>query len=50
MATFFFLFSFFIFIDKETDIRNATEKIRQQLNSSFKKHEELLGEIASLKV
>ncbi|XP_044017171.1 thyroid receptor-interacting protein 11 isoform X2 [Aphidius gifuensis] len=35
--------------DKETDIRNATEKIRQQLNSSFKKQEELTAEISSLK-
>ncbi|XP_034938260.1 thyroid receptor-interacting protein 11-like [Chelonus insularis] len=35
--------------DKENDIRNATEKIRQQLNDSYKKQEELNGEIANLK-
>ncbi|XP_015109457.1 thyroid receptor-interacting protein 11 isoform X2 [Diachasma alloeum] len=35
--------------DKENDIRNATERIRQQLNASYKKQEELNAEISSLK-
>ncbi|KAG8039173.1 hypothetical protein G9C98_003480 [Cotesia typhae] len=35
--------------DKENDIRNATERIRQQLNDSFKKQDELNEEIKLLK-
>ncbi|KAK0161833.1 hypothetical protein PV327_008245 [Microctonus hyperodae] len=35
--------------DKESDIRNATEKIREQLKDSHKKQEELNAEIISLK-
>ncbi|XP_011298420.1 thyroid receptor-interacting protein 11 [Fopius arisanus] len=35
--------------DKENDIRHATERIRQQLNGSHKKQEELNAEISSLK-
>ncbi|CAD6204984.1 GSCOCG00003085001-RA-CDS, partial [Cotesia congregata] len=35
--------------DKENDIRNATERIRQQLNNSFKKQDELNEEIKLLK-
>lgn len=37
-------------LDKESDIRNATDRIRQQLNDSFKKQDELNEEIKLLKV
>lgn len=43
------MYLFFI-SDKENDIRNATERIRQQLNDSFKKQDELNEEIKLLKV
>ncbi|XP_063981202.1 thyroid receptor-interacting protein 11-like isoform X2 [Diachasmimorpha longicaudata] len=35
--------------EKENDIRNATERIRQQLNASHKKQEELNADISLLK-
>lgn len=39
-----------IVADKEKDIYAGTEKIRQQLNESYKRQEELSNEITSLKV
>ena len=39
-----------MYSDKEKDIQAATEKIRQELNESYKKQEELSTEILSLKV
>lgn len=36
--------------DKERDIISSTQKIRSQLNDSYKKQDELLKEISILKV
>ncbi|XP_020300558.1 thyroid receptor-interacting protein 11-like isoform X2 [Pseudomyrmex gracilis] len=35
--------------DKERDIMSSTERIRSQLNESYKKHDDLLNEISNLK-
>lgn len=39
-----------IIADKEKDIQAGTEKIRQQLNESYRQQEELSNQITSLKV